>query len=59
MRTQTKIRNRKIAGHFFDLLLFIAVVYVMTLCYQKFQADNAKHVKGQVTSSQAHRGSVK
>lgn len=42
MRTQTKIRNIKILGHVFNLLFFIAVAYLMALCYQKFQDDNRK-----------------
>lgn len=51
MRTQTKIRNRKILGHVFNLLFFIAVVYVMTLCYDKFQADSLR-AKGILTPTE-------
>lgn len=50
MRTQTKIRNKKILAHVFNLLFFIAVAYVMTLCYQKFQADNARAELNRFTS---------
>jgi len=42
MRTQTKIRNKKIMGWVLDIALFIATVWMLTLCYQKFQVENAR-----------------